>query len=99
MCCGGTVSSLFSVLQAQRMIARHFTPASIDRFKAAIFETESAYHLSKDRLPNERIKILPAGAAILESVFTELSIERMLPTFTSVGQGLIVNLILQRENK
>ncbi len=96
MGCGGTVSGLFAVLQANRMVARALTPASLERFKAAILETGSAEVIGKTSSTVDRIELLPAGVSILWAVFNLFEVEKIMPTFTSVGQGLLIQMIQQQ---
>ena len=93
--CGGTVSSIYSVLQQKRMAARFITPASLDRFEQAVLESGSCKSVVGSMLPEQRIELLPAGYSILKGIITTFEIEKLLPAFSSVAQGFIVQLINQ----
>jgi len=90
--CGGSVSSLFSVLQRNRMGGRSITLAGLGRFREAVVESGNPDNISLVAVPRERSRLLPAGASILDGIYQCLDVERMTPAFTSVGQGLIVSL-------
>ena len=96
MGCGGSVSSLYAVLQVQRMAGRFITDASLSRFEDAVIEKGSALPLCKTIVPSGRSRILPAGASILSALFKTLQIEKLMPVFSSVGQGLVVKIIQQQ---
>jgi exopolyphosphatase/guanosine-5'-triphosphate,3'-diphosphate pyrophosphatase len=95
--CGGTVSSLFAILQARRMGGRFITTAGLDRFTSKIFETGSATETAGSIVPADRIRLLPAGAAVLMGIYRQLEIEKIQPVFSSVNQGLLVELARQQQ--
>lgn len=97
MGCGGTVSSLYAVLQVQRMAGRFITGAGLSRFENAVIEKGSAFPLCKAIVPSDRSRVLPAGVSILSALFEVLKIERLTPVFSSVGQGLIVKIIQEQK--
>ena len=96
--CGGTVSSLFSVLQRNRMGGRSVTLAGLERFRDAVSQAGNPDDVCLVAVPADRSRLLPAGASILEGVYRALDIERLTPAFTSVGQGLIMQLFRQQSN-
>ena len=93
MACGGTVSSLFALFQRNRYCGRFFTPASLQRFQAGLVESDSVTHLGGADLPIQRARVLPGGAALLLAIIETLEIEKVQPVFSSVGQGLIIQLL------
>ncbi len=93
MGCGGTVSSLFTVLQAKRMGGRFITPAGLERFRNAVNESGSSSTLCAGVVPDERSKLLPAGSVVLDAIFMELGVEKLAPVFSSVAHGLLVELM------
>lgn len=94
--CGGTVSGLFSVLQNKRMCARSITLASLGRFRDGVTDSSSAIDFCDQIVPEQRALTLCAGMSIIQSVLTIFQTDRLLPCFTSVGQGLLVQLIQQQ---
>ena len=99
MGCGGTVSSLFAILQARRMGGRFITTAGLDRFTSVILETGSAIETAGTIVTQERAKLLPAGASILMGIYKQLGIEKIQPVFSSVGQGVLVELAKQQQGR
>jgi exopolyphosphatase/guanosine-5'-triphosphate,3'-diphosphate pyrophosphatase len=97
MGCGGTVSSLYSVLQVQRMAGRFITGAGLSRFENAVVEKGSALPLCEAIVQSDRSRVLPAGVCILSALFDVLGIEKLTPVFSSVGQGLVVQIIQQQK--
>lgn len=93
MACGGTVSGLFSVLQAKRMAGRFITQAALERFTFVVFESGSANALADSVVTPNRADLLPAGVAILQAIYNQLGIDKLTPVFSSVGQGLLVGLL------
>jgi exopolyphosphatase/guanosine-5'-triphosphate,3'-diphosphate pyrophosphatase len=99
MGCGGTVTSLFTVLRVNRMGGRFITAAGLERFRNAVNDTGSSLALCDGVAPEDRSKLLPAGAAILDAIFRSLKVEKLLPVFSSVGQGLLVELIKRQSRQ
>ena len=97
MGCGGTVSSLYAVLHAQRMIGRFITSAGLTRFENAVVEKGSALALCQATVPSNRARVLPAGVCILFALFEVLGIDKLTPVFSSVGQGLLVKMIQEQK--
>ena len=96
MGCGGTVSSLYAVLQRQRMAGRFITDAGLTRFENAVVEKGSALPLCEAVVQTDRSRVLPAGVCILSALFNVLGIEKLAPVFSSVGQGLVVQIIQEQ---
>jgi exopolyphosphatase/guanosine-5'-triphosphate,3'-diphosphate pyrophosphatase len=96
MGCGGTTSSLFSVMQAKRMAGRFITNTSLDRFQNSVVESGSALPLCEEIVQAKRSLQLTAGMAIMKGIFEALGIEKLAPVFSSVGQGVVLQLIQQQ---
>jgi len=96
MGCGGTISSIFAILQTRRLGGRFITTAGLEKFSEAVLEAGSAESLGKSIVDSSRIELLPAGLAILRAIYQQLGVEKTMPVFSSVGQGLLVDLARRR---
>ena len=96
MGCGGTVSSLYTFLHRHRMAAIAITGSSLERFRTALLESGSSIELTRKELGDGRARLMPAGATLLTAAFNLLGIEKMKPVFSSVAQGMIVELARSR---
>ncbi len=99
MGCGGTVSSLFSVLQARRMGGRFITAAGLERFRHSVSDAGSPFSLCEGVVTRERASLLPAGSVILDAIYQEFGIEKLTPVFSSVAQGLLVELMKRQAQR
>jgi exopolyphosphatase/guanosine-5'-triphosphate,3'-diphosphate pyrophosphatase len=100
MGCGGTVSSLFTFLHRRRMTATALSASSLERFKTAVLEQQgSSLPLTQLEVGADRARLLPAGATLLMGIFQKLGIEKLKPVFSSVSQGLLVELARSLRNR
>ena len=99
MGCGGTVSSLFTFLHRRRMTATALSASSLERFKTAVLEQGSSLPLTQLEVGADRARLLPAGATLLMGIFQKLGIEKLKPVFSSVSQGLLVELARSLRNR
>ena len=90
--CGGTMSSMYSILRSRRMTGISVSDKSLDRFWDAVWAEGSVEAVSRGAVTGERTRLLPAGVVILQRIMHNLGIEKIKPVFSSVGQGLIVKL-------
>ena len=92
MGCGGTVSSLFTLLHRNRLTGLGITSAALDRFQSMIVSDDQWATLADREVGPHRTRLLPAGAALLLAVFQVMEVERLKPVFSSVARGLLVQL-------
>ncbi len=89
---GGTVKSAGAVIQLRRLGGRAITREGLARLTQALEDAGSVAALCESILAPERIKVLPGGIAVLQVLFDELAIDRLLISEGTVREGLLVAL-------
>jgi exopolyphosphatase/guanosine-5'-triphosphate,3'-diphosphate pyrophosphatase len=91
--CSGSVHAVHRLVMANGFSDGGITPKSLKKLRKALIAAGHVDRLELPGLTPERAPVIAGGAAILEAIFVELRIERMLPSPGALREGVLYDLV------
>jgi exopolyphosphatase/guanosine-5'-triphosphate,3'-diphosphate pyrophosphatase len=91
--CSGTVHAIARIVTANGWSDEGITLRSLRKLRKALIAAGDADELSLAGLVDDRKPVIAGGAAILEALFTDLNVERMVPSPGALREGVLYDLV------
>ncbi len=89
----GTARSLSDVLEQNGYSESGITLEGLEKLRAHLVKVGDVKRLQLPGLRPDRAQILPGGLSIMQAIFSELGIERMIPANGALRQGVLYDML------
>ncbi|MEM9877005.1 MAG: exopolyphosphatase [Myxococcota bacterium] len=92
--CSGTINAVYAIARENGWLETDaITPRTLKKLRKSLIATGHATRLALPGLVDDRKDVIAAGTAILEAVFVNLRIERMVPSAGVLREGVLYDLV------
>ncbi len=92
--CSGTINAVYAISRENGWLDNDgITPRTLKKLRKALLAAGTVDGLSLPGLADDRKPVIAAGTAILEALFLDLRVERMVPSSGALREGVLYDLV------